>query len=182
MLSQHNRDKTIPIAIVVIAALIVGAVSLVLLAPQSNRSASSSSSTTGTSYATCAVNFMGNGTFLQIISESTQQPLTGVSLHVSPVANGDCYVAQNPATYNTNSSGWVSLGALPGGAHFLVSLEYAGTSYNFSIPQQSLDVSYATLRLPSGNLSVTLCLTLDTPPSFEPYNQTGIVSTTTGVK
>lgn len=116
----------------------------------------------------CIAIAKGAGTYLQILSDS-QQPLSSISMSVMSIAS-NCPTEIGPFTKNTNASGWAYLGAFPANYYFNVSLRYKEKGYNFSISQLPLYTTYATLKLPSGNLTVTLC----NPKSTEvckPYDQ-----------
>ena len=145
---------------------------------------STSDTTTGITNSTvCIINVEGAGTYLRIVSDSTQQPLAGISVSVLPAANS-CFGASRPgpATYTTNATGWVSVGGMQANYYFDVSVGDAGRSYNFSLPQGPLDTTNATLSLPSGSLSITLCYTMATANPCRPYTGSATTaSTTTGV-
>jgi hypothetical protein len=64
--------------------------------------------------------------------------------------------------------------------YFDVSVGDAGRSYNFSLPQGPLDTTNASLSLPSGNLSITLCYTMATANPCRPYTGS-TTDTTTGI-
>jgi hypothetical protein len=121
----------------------------------------------------CVVPVEGTGTYLHIVSDSTQQPLPGITVNVLPTANS-CFgfSIPGPAAYITNATGWVSLEGMPANYYFQTSLTYAGRSYNFSLPQGPLDTTNATLSLPSGNLIISLCYSLTTVNACRPYTET----------
>jgi hypothetical protein len=189
MASTQRAIGMTTIALVVAAVVIIAAVGAFVISGQLNAKATNtshptSSSTTSTvsnnnTFSSCGVNFMSSGGYLHLVADSTEQPLSGITVEVSPIANSTCYVHGAPTAYITNASGWVSTGALPGGAYFEVSLQYAGRGYSFSIPQVSLDVTTVTLGLPSGSLDATECYMAATPPSCAILNQTATISTNT---
>jgi hypothetical protein len=126
----------------------------------------------------CTVAVEGAGTYLHVVSDSTQRPLPGIPVHVLPTANS-CFGASRPgpATYTTNATGWVSIGGMQANYYFDVSLADAGSIYNFSLPQGPLDSTNATLSLPSGNLSVSLCYTMASTNPCKPYAESATTIT-----
>jgi len=128
--------------------------------------------TSSSVYSYCSVDSPSAGTYLRAVLDSNGQPLWNTIVLTTPVANGTCYGQGSPATSETNASGWASLGALEGGAYLGVSLGYAGQTYNFSLPQVSLDETKATVSLPSGRVSVTICH----GPSCTIHNQSASIT------
>ncbi|MDA4128906.1 MAG: hypothetical protein OK422_05590 [Thaumarchaeota archaeon] len=173
---------TAAIAMVAVVVIVVGVIGLVSLTSQPNISTLSSSSTTSnsssitsTSSATstvCVVLVEGAGTFLHVISDSTKQPLSAIPVQVTPTASS-CFgfSKPGPSTYITNASGWISIGGMQANYYFIATLVYAGRDYNFSLPQGPLDTTNATLGLPSGNLSISLCHIMATTNQCTPYTQ-----------
>lgn len=134
----------------------------------------------GSTSTICIVPVEGAGAYLQVLSDSTQQPLSNVSVSVLPTASS-CFgypPLPGPASYTSNSTGWVSIYGLQANYYFETSLTYAGRSYNFTLPQGPMETTYATLSLPSGNLSITVCNPSFQAPNCTPYNQTGAATTT----
>ncbi len=190
MIPQRTAIGTKTMAVIVIVVIILGAVAFVSLTAikhiqQSNNpplpsTLTTTNSTNGTLSTVCIVLAEGAGTYLHIVSDSTQQPLSGVSALVTPTAT-ECLGTSRPSPFadRSNASGWISIGGLQANYYFEVSLGYAGKNYSFSLPQGPESRTYATFRLPSANLSITLCYMLANPPSCRPSNQTAVTSTTT---
>ena len=168
--------------LVLIAIIAVAAISIVFVASQSSTTSTTtqssslsqstitshppatsttsvSSSNGNTTSTICVVNVEGAGTYLQIVSDSTQQPLSGISVSVLPTASS-CLgypPIPGPETYTTNATGWVSMGGLQANYYFETSLTYTGRNYSFVLPQGPIETTNATLSLPSGTLSISLC-------------------------
>lgn len=181
---------TTTITLVIIIVIIVGAMGFFSLASQPSTSKPSNSSsnssvitpTNNTASTICIVPVEGAGVFLHIVSDSTQQPVPGIAVQVIPTATSCFGVSRpGPADYTTNTTGWISIDVnnLQANYYFLVSLENGGRSYNFSLPQGPLDTTNATLSLPSGNLSITLCYTMATANPCRPYTESTTTNTTT---
>jgi hypothetical protein len=126
----------------------------------------------------CEVPVEGSGVFLHIVSDSTQQSLSGITVHAEPFATSPCTSRLQSSTYTTNATGWVSIDVtnLTANYYFDTFLEYAGQDHTFVLPQGPLDITNATLRLTSGSLSISLCYTMATSNPCRAYTQ----STTTG--
>jgi len=177
------------VAITVIVVGAVGLVSLTLVSEQREHpivasissAASNSSSITSTNNTTsvvCVINVEGSGTYLHIISDSSKEPLPAISVQVTPEASSCLgFSKPGPSTYVTNASGWISVGGLQANYYFDASLVYAGRDYSFSLPQGPLDTTNATLGLPSGNLTISLCNTMATTNPCRPYTQSTTIST-----
>ncbi len=113
-------------------------------------------SSTNNTIRSCSTTPESVGTYLYLVSNSGQ-PISDVSVLASPVLNGTCYGQSGFETLLTDLAGRVSIGTLEGGAYFAISVARFGYTYNFTIPQESLDVSNVTLSLPSGSLRTTVC-------------------------
>jgi hypothetical protein len=170
-MTPHQRGiGVIPVALGVVAVIVVAAAGVLFFTDQStNLTTTSTNSSPST---VCEVQVEGAGVFLQVISDSTQQPLPGITVHVNPTATS-CYGIVKPsvADYTTNATGWIAIDVsnTPANVYFQASLVYAGRTYSFNLPQGPLDTTNATLRLPSGNLSISLCNTMATSNPCSPY-------------
>ena len=148
------------IGIIVVAFVVAGAVGFLSFGPRSS------------STSVCVVAASSTGTYIHVVSDSTQQPIAAASIQVTPVAT-QCTneVTSTPVDYNANASGWITIAGEPADVHLVISLAYAARSYNFTLPQRPLTATYATLRLPSGNVSISLCNTFNVPMSCTTYTQ-----------
>lgn len=189
--------------LVLIAIIAVAAISIVFVASQSSTTSTTtqssslsqstitshppatsttsvSSSNGNTTSTICVVNVEGAGTYLQIVSDSTQQPLSGISVSVLPTASS-CLgypPIPGPETYTTNATGWVSMGGLQANYYFETSLTYTGRNYSFVLPQGPIETTNATLSLPSGTLSISLCNATGTK-TCSPYSASTTTNTST---
>ena len=172
------RMRAVGLGVVVIA--IVAAAGILVMRSQSSANNSANLSTSSTPSTICEVGVEGAGVFLHIISDSTRQPLSGISVSAVPVANS-CFGASRPgpSSYTTNATGWVSLDVsnLQANYFFETSLVYAGRNYSFTLPQGPIETTNATLSLPSGTLSTSLCFATGSKTCF-PYSAP--TTTTTG--
>ena len=171
-MTPHRRGiGIIPVALGVVAVVVVATTGVLFFTDQSRTNFTSVSTNSSLSTA-CEVPVEGSGVFLHVVSDSTQQSLSGITVHVNPTATS-CYgiVKPSPADYTTNATGWISINVSNTQAnwYFETSLVYAGRTYSFNLPQGPLDITNATLRLPSGNLSTSLCYTMATSNPCRPY-------------
>ena len=118
----------------------------------------------------CEVLVEGNGVYLRIASDSSNQSLSGIKVLVTPKANS-CYgeFVPDPFELTSNGSGWVFLNFpnLQANYYYQVSiLDYDGKNYSFVLPQWPLETTIASINLPSGSLGIQLCETLYDPLRF----------------
>ena len=155
----------------VVAIVLVAVVGVLFVSNQFGERPTTTSTSSALS-TMCEVPVEGAGVFLHVVSDSTQKPLAGILVYAVPTASS-CYGAgrPGPGSYTTNATGWVSLNVtnLQANYFFETSLMYAGQNYSFVLPQGPLDTTNATLRLPSGNLSISLCYTMTTHSPCSPY-------------
>ena len=179
MTPQRGAIGTAVVALGVTAIVIVAVAGVLVITSQSGAS-STGTSTSRTFSTTCEVPVEGAGVFLHIVSDSTQQPLPEISVHAVPTASS-CFGASGPgpSIYITNATGWVSMNvsSLQANYYFNTSLAYEGRNYNFILPQGPLDTTNATLHLPSGNLSISLCYTMATSNPCRLYNASSTTNT-----
>ena len=123
----------------------------------------------------CVVPVEGNGVYLRIASDSSNDSLSDINVLAAPKANS-CPGSFIPYPFQqtSNASGWVSLNFpnLQANYYYQVSiLDYDGKNYSFVLPQGPLETTLASVSLPSGNLKIQLCLTDYGPTrlSCQPY-------------
>jgi hypothetical protein len=102
----------------------------------------------------CVVSAEGSGFYVTVLSD-TGQPIQGVQVSGSRVTQtngGTCQ--QNIGTYLTNSTGSVLI--TPNiGSYYLLSMLYQGKNYTAKAPIEPMTTTYVTLKVPSGNVSIT---------------------------
>ncbi len=116
---------------------------------------SSSSGSLTTTY--CVVPDTGY-VYLQIVS-SSGVGLGNISVLETPKANS-CFgypPFPSPTEQQTNATGYVAFGGLQSNYYYLISLNYSGSSYNFTLPQGPGENTMATYSVPAGSLSILLC-------------------------
>jgi hypothetical protein len=174
---RHNKLMMV-IALATVSIIVISAVGYVVITDWPN-----TTSTVPTTSTVCVINAQGYGTYLHVVSDSTQQPVSGVSFHFVPIAYSCLgYGIPTAANYTTNSTGWIFLYGVQANYLFQSYLTYAGRSYNVTLPQRPGELTYATLQLPSGNLTIMLCLPINgSAPACSPYNRTGTSSVTPSV-
>lgn len=112
---------------------------------------------TSSLYSSCYVDPSAIQTYVHIVPDSGSSLASNISILATPLANGTCYGGGTVFRFATNATGWAAIGALEGGAYFSMAIEYEGRNYTFSIPQLSLESATATLRIPSGTITLNLC-------------------------
>ena len=122
---------------------------------ETSTSAGDTSSTMSTTTSiTCIVSAEGSGFYVTVLSD-TGQPIQGVQVSGSRVTQtngGTCQ--QNIGTYLTNSTGSVLI--TPNiGSYYLLSMLYQGKNYTAKAPIEPMTTTYVTLKVPSGNVTIT---------------------------
>lgn len=122
----------------------------------------------------CMVAVEGNGVYLRIVSDSSNDSLSGINVLAIPESNS-CPGSFIPYSFEqtSNASGWVSLNFpnLQANYYYQVLIDYNGKNYSFVLPQGPLETTLALVSLPSGNLKIQLCVTDYGPTrlSCQPY-------------
>jgi len=161
------------ISLIVIAIAVLAVIGGYVLLPRFVVSTTSES--TSSSGTVCVVPVEGNGVYLHIVSDSSNRSLSGVKLFVTPKANF-CFGTFVPTSFSqvSNQSGWadLSLPNLQANYYYQVSIpNFFGRNYSITLPQAPLETTIASINLPSGNLTIQLCQTLNGPTRFSclPY-------------
>jgi hypothetical protein len=103
----------------------------------------------------CTVSAAGTGLYVTLESDSGQ-PLSGVQVSGTAVidfSNGES-CQEYSSSLATNTTGSVVFGA-DTGSYYLLSILYQGENYTATAPVYIMQSTYLTLRVPSGNISVT---------------------------
>ncbi len=143
----ETQSITIPSTIIVTASV-----------TQTQMESSSSlfpTSVTTSSSVVCSVSAAGTGLYVTVESDGSQ-PISGIQVSGTGViefSNGEgCQ--QDNGSLTTNSTGSVVFGA-DTGSYYLLSILYQGENYTATAPVYIMQSTYLTLRVPSGNISVT---------------------------
>jgi hypothetical protein len=109
---------------------------------------------TATTSVDCVISSEGSGFYVTVQSDAGQ-PIQGVQVSGSRVTQtngGTCQ--QNIGTYLTNSTGSVLI--TPNiGSYYLLSMLYQGKNYTARAPIEPMTTTYVTLKVPSGNISIS---------------------------
>ncbi len=118
--------------------------------------ASSSSTIIGTNSTRCSITGEPFGVVLRVVSDSGY-PISGADISGESVAIcGSQRQTNELPSSSTNSSGLVSfLEGYPG--NYQLGLTISGQHYNVTVPTLPMYATYATLTLPSGNLTTSYC-------------------------
>ena len=114
----------------------------------------SPSGTQGSS-TTCSITGAPVGAELRVLADSGT-PIAGARVNGSSTAycNGQPQTTVLPVV-TTNSSGWADLA--PVYASYDLTVSYAGQTYHVSLPNRPMSATYATLFIPSENLTTSFC-------------------------
>ncbi len=96
----------------------------------------------------------GTGLYVTVLSDAGQ-PIQGVQVGgtmVGQMNGGMCYYGIGP--YTTNSTGSVLI--TPNiGSYYLLTVQYQGKNYTAKAPIEPMLTTYVTLKVPSGNVTIT---------------------------
>ena len=122
---------------------------------QKESSSSRLSTSTTSSSIICSVSASGTGLYVTVESDNGQS-ISGVQVSGTGVIDftngGSCL--QDNGSLTTNSTGSVVFGANTG-SYYLLSILYQGENYTATAPVYIFQSTYLTLKVPSGNISVT---------------------------
>lgn len=113
---------------------------------------STATTTTGVS---CIVAGYPDGIYLQVLTNSGS-PISGLAVSGQAIYSVCGQTYSNSVATSTNSTGWAYLGSNPG--YYYISFTYNGANYDLTIPSQPITMSIATYYVPSGNLTVSYCV------------------------
>jgi hypothetical protein len=110
---------------------------------------SGSTTTTTTSTSTeCSISGEGTGFYVTVLSDS------GQAVQGAQVTGTSSPCQQDIGTYVTNSTGSVLI--TPSiGSYFQLSIAYQGSNYTVKAPIAPMETTYVTLRVPSGNVTIS---------------------------
>ncbi len=114
-----------------------------------------SSATTTSTSVVCSISAAGTGSYVTVESDAGQ-PLQGIQVSgtiVTQISNeGNCQ--QNIGIFQTNSTG-TALITQTSGSYYMLSILYQGRDYTATASIDPFQSTYVTLRVPSGNVSVS---------------------------
>ena len=113
------------------------------------------STTATSSTAVCSISAAGTGSYV-IVESDGGQPLQGIQVSgtiVTQFANGET-CQQDIGIFQTNSTG-TALITQTSGNYYLLSILYQGKDYTATMSISPLESTYVTLRVPSGNVTVS---------------------------
>jgi len=120
--------------------------------PQTN-STSATLTMTSTSIE-CTITAEGTGTFVTVLSDGGQ-PIQGAQVsgeRVTEVNGATC--EETIGTFLTNSTGSVLI--TPNiGSYYQLTIQYQGKTFSAQAPIQPMSGTYVTLKIPSGNVTVS---------------------------
>ena len=120
----------------------------------STETSSLATSTSSATSATCVISAEGTGFYVTVLSDSGQ-PVQGVQvsgIRVTETNEGIC--TQTVGAYLTNSTGSVLI--TPNiGSYYNLTVRYGGRTYAAQAPIEPMQTTYVTLRVPSGNVTIT---------------------------
>jgi hypothetical protein len=111
------------------------------------------SGTTSTS-TECTISAEGTGFYVAVLSDSGQavQGAQVTGTRVTEVGSSACQ--QDIGTYVTNSTGSVLI--TPNiGSYYQLSIAYQGSDYTVKAPIVPMETTYVTMRVPSGNVTIS---------------------------
>lgn len=106
----------------------------------------------------CSILPLGKGLFIHVVTDNGE-PLNNTQIQIyfaSPICPG-IQISTTEQILRTNSSGWANYD-LNGAGTYKITVQYTPQQYNFSVLEKVNQTTYATARLPSGNLSVMYVL------------------------
>ena len=181
-MGKANRAISLGItALILIAIILIVGFGVYLSYTFNTTGTTSSSNSSKATY--CVVADTGY-VYLQAVS-SSGEGIGNVSVLETPKANY-CYgypPFPTPTEQQTNATGYVAFGGLQSNYYYLISLNYSGRSYNFTLPQGPGEYTMATYSLPAGSLSILLCTSqpyLCNSYTSTSYTNTPQVTTLTG--
>ena len=95
------------------------------------------------------------GIYLRLVNDSGS-PISGVQIADKGTTYVGCMTEPLTGSFSrTNSSGWAFFAGHLGS--YVLSFNYSGTGYNFTVPATPMAWTVVYLRLPSGNLITEIC-------------------------
>ena len=101
----------------------------------------------------CFITPLGKGLYIHTVTDNGQ-PLNNTLVAIyfaSPICPG-VTISITGQLLRTNASGWTSY-TLNGAGRYSFTIQYSSKQYNFSVLEKANQTTYATVKLPSGNLS-----------------------------
>ncbi len=153
MQRSHRRGIGTTIAVIIIIAAIFAAAIPIMLLTANLRVGHGPLITTVTS-ATCIISAEGTGFYVTALSDAAQ-PIQGAQvagIRVTEVNGNTCN--RTLGTLLTNSTGSVLI--TPSiGSYYHLTIQYQGRTFSTQVPIEPMQTTYVTLKVPSGNFSIT---------------------------